>query len=239
MFFDNLENLPDIAKKSGFSIFIIGNDIIDSINPSKKHIKTAINSAPFSFPPNSFYLFPEKGTIKVDQIRSLESEMLNKEVETRFFIIKHADTMNEQAENASLKLLEEPKENCHLVFLASDPTAFLPTILSRASLYVLKTENPLEAPPSVDEEILKNAKLLLSSSTRETLNLVNTWTDKKGKKTRGEILQILSTAIELSYKSYLKTEKPGFLKKLPSFLKTYDNIKGNGHIKLQLVANLC
>ena len=239
MFFDNLEILPSLAEKSGFSIFVIEKNIINSLNPEKKHIKTAPNSAPFSFPSNSFYIAPEKGSIKVDQIRNLESEMLNKETKTKFFIIKHADAMNEQAENAALKLLEEPKENYHLVFLASDLTAFLPTILSRASVYVLKIVSPLEAPPSTDEETLKNAKLLLSSSKKDLMNLVTTWTDKKGKKTREEVLKILSIAIELSYKSYFKTEKSGFLKKLPNLLKTYDNIKGNGHIKLQLVANLC
>lgn len=239
MFFDNLADLPAIAEKSGFSIFIIDNKTINSINTGKKRIKTAVSSAPFEFPTDSFFLAPDKGAIKIAQIRDLEAEMPTKETHPRFFVIKHADLMNEQAENAALKLLEEPKENCHLVFLASDPTAFLPTVLSRASVYVYKTENPLEKPPAVEDEVLKNAKFLLSSSSRETLNLVNAWTDKKDKKTRGEILQILNVAIELSYKSYFKTGKTGFLKKLPSFLKTYDNIKGNGHIKLQLVANLC
>lgn len=239
MFFDRLEILPSLAEKSGFSIFIIPGPAIDSLNTGKKRVKTATDSANFDFPINSFYLEPDKNAIRIDQIRELEENFLIKQTEKRFFIVKHADLMNEAAENAALKLLEEPRENCHLVFLATNLSAFLPTVLSRAAIYTLKTKNPLERPPDTDKKTLDDAKSLLSAPKNLTFDLVNRWTDKKGKKDRTEILEILSTTIELSYKSYFKTGNPNFLKKLPALLKTYDNIKGNGHIKLQLVAGLC
>lgn len=239
MFFDNLEILPSLAEKSGFSIFIIPSQIIDSLNTGKKLIKTAKNVAPFNFPPTTYYLEPDKNVIKVAEIRALEENLITKQTRPKFFVVKHADLMNEAAENAALKLLEEPKENCHIAFLATNLTTFLPTILSRASIYVLKTKDPLETPPDTDEKTMQEAKTLLSASKNTCLELVNRWTDKKGKKDRTEILQILGTTIEIAYKSYFKTGNPNFLKKLPSLMKTYENISGNGHIKLQLVANLC
>lgn len=239
MFFDNLSNLPSIAEKSGFSIFVIKNQSIDALNTGKKPIKTATTEVSFNFPPNSFYLEPDKGAIRVDQIRDLEDKMQTKELQPKFFIIKHAEMMNEQAENAALKLLEEPKENCHLIFLTTDLSVFLPTILSRAAIYVLKTAEPLSVPPDTSPEIINDAKLLLSSSPRACFSLINRWTDKKNKKSRTEILQILSTCLEIAYKSYFKTGKTNFLKKLPALIKAYENIKANGHIKLQLAANLC
>lgn len=240
MFFDDPSLIPKIAGESGFAIFILRSDLIDLLHTSKKPIKTARS---FSFPTTTFYLEPdEKHSIKVNQIRELEAIMATKQLEPRFFVIKHAETMNEAAENAALKLLEEPRENCHLVFLATNLENFLPTILSRAKIYIQKIENPLDAPVLANENILEDARLLLSSSSHNILILVKKWTDKKSKKTlksRLEILQILGSAIEIAYKSYFKTKNPAFLKKIPALITTYENIQGNGHIKLQLIAHLC
>ncbi|MBQ8991837.1 hypothetical protein IJ090_00140 [Candidatus Saccharibacteria bacterium] len=239
MFFDDLENLPAIAEKVGFSIFIIPKNAIDALQTTgKKRIKTA--AAPFAFPNTTYYLEPdEKHKVKVDQIRDLEAEMTNKQLTSRFFVIKHAELLNDSAENAALKLLEEPKEHCHLVFLATNISAFLPTVLSRASIYVYRTKNPLETPPAVDQKVLDEAKLLLAASPSKTFDLVNRWTDKKHKLDRPDVLEILGATIEIAYKSYFRTSNRAFLRKVPSLLKAYENIEGNGHIKLQLTAHLC
>ncbi len=240
MFFDDPLNIPKIAKSTGFSIFIVPPEMIDAMNTGKKRVKTALKTPVPDFPATSFYLEPdEKDSIKVAKIRDLGAEMLNKETSARFFIVKHAETMNEAAENAALKLLEEPKEHCHLVFLATSLTNFLPTVLSRASIYVLRTSNPVEKAPAAPEEILNNAKLLLAASPTKTFQLVESWTNKTAKKSRPEVLQILSTTIELAYKSYFKTGKSAFLSKIPNLITAYENIKSNGHIKLQLIAHLC
>lgn len=240
MFFDDLTKIPSIAEGVGFSIFVVPSEMIDSLNTGKKQVKTATKIAVPDFPVTTFYLEPdEKDSVKVNKIRDLESELSNKQTSARFFIIKHAETMNEAAQNAALKLLEEPKENCHLVFLATSLTSFLQTVLSRANVYILRVEDPLGKSPVVSEEILNNAKLLLAASPAKTLSLVEQWTTKTTKKTRLEIVQILNTTVELAYKSYFKTENSAFLKKIPSLITACENIKANGHIKLQLVAHLC
>lgn len=239
MFFDDITSIPKIAAKEGFSIFILPSAVIDAMNATKKVVKTAATPK-IIFPPTTIYLQPdEKNVIRVDKIRELEAEMSTKKTSQRFFVVKHAETINEAAENAALKLCEEPKENCHLVFLATDLTAFLPTILSRASVYVQRVDNPLDQPINASEETLSEARSLLKSTGRETLLLVNRWTDKKSKKERQDILKILSCTIEIAYKSYFKTGNPNFLKKVPNLITAYENIKGNGHIKLQLTAHLC
>lgn len=237
MFFDDLSLIPKIAMDHGFSIFVLPTEIIDNTHIGKKPIKTASG---LSFPPTTFYLEPdEKHSLKVDDIRTLEAEMTTKQLKPRFFVIKHAETLNEYAENAALKLLEEPRENCHLVFLTTSITNFLPTILSRASIFIKKLKDPLGSPVAADTKILENARALLAASPSETLRLVNSWTDKNHKKTRLEILNILSATIEIAYKSYFRTGNLLFLRKVPALINTYENIKGNGHIKLQLTANLC
>ena len=50
---------------------------------------------------------------------------------------------------------------------------------------------------------------------------------------------MVGAAIEMLYKTYFLTEKEVFLAKLPKFLAAYDGIYRNGHVKLQLIANLC
>lgn len=49
----------------------------------------------------------------------------------KIYIIEHAECMNQQAQNALLKTLEEPPEYVVIILLASNSDAFLPTILSR------------------------------------------------------------------------------------------------------------
>ena len=225
MFFDNPKDLKSLATESGFSIFILPSKLIDQ--PVQL----------FHLPPNTTFVDPnEKDSISVNMVR--EISLSNKETTERFIVIRHADRMTEEAANASLKILEEPKENYHLVFLSTDLSSFLPTILSRAAIYILKPDRPLDAAPAVDEKTLNLAKQMIAATSRTVRPLVDTLTDKKRKNPRRDALEVTATAIELLYKSYFKTGNPKFLKKLPRLLKLHENLKRNGHIKLQLYDNL-
>ena len=55
-------------------------------------------------------------------------------------VIQEADTMNESAQNAFLKTLEEPPGKCLFVLTTGRPSALLPTIRSRCQLLAL-TDN--------------------------------------------------------------------------------------------------
>ena len=71
----------------------------------------------------------------------------------KIYVIDEADLMNENAQNAILKTLEEPKEYVKILLLASKENAMLPTILSRCIT--------LKVMPLNDEEIKKWATLNL------------------------------------------------------------------------------
>ena len=58
-------------------------------------------------------------------------------------VIQEADTMNESAENAFLKTLEEPPGKCLFILTTGRPSALLPTIRSRCQLLSL-TDNRCE-----------------------------------------------------------------------------------------------
>ncbi len=72
-----------------------------------------------------------KGIIRLTQIHELHSLTKGKAREMRVFIIDDADRMNLQAQNAFLKLLEEPVANIHFILTAHRSHVLLPTVLSR------------------------------------------------------------------------------------------------------------
>jgi DNA polymerase-3 subunit delta' len=74
-----------------------------------------------------------KRVLLVDQMRQIEREANYRPYEgkARVFLIEEADKLNEQSENALLKVLEEPPHTSHIVLLTSRPGMLLPTIHSR------------------------------------------------------------------------------------------------------------
>lgn len=73
----------------------------------------------------------EKGNITVDSIRRLYSQARTKQAGKRIIVIDYAERMNHQAQNAFLKLLEEPAEGTSFILASHEPSRLLPTIRSR------------------------------------------------------------------------------------------------------------
>ena len=75
----------------------------------------------------------DKKNIVVDQIRELLQDAYKKPYENakKVYIVAYGDEMNEQAQNAFLKLLEEPPEYAVFVLLAENTEGLLLTVRSR------------------------------------------------------------------------------------------------------------
>ena len=73
--------------------------------------------------------------ITVGQIReiSMDAYILPNESDRKVYIIEEADRMNENAQNAALKLLEEPPNEAVLLLCVVNPAALLPTVRSRCT----------------------------------------------------------------------------------------------------------
>ncbi|MBQ7986860.1 MAG: DNA polymerase III subunit [Clostridia bacterium] len=106
--------------------------------------------------PDIYELTPADGkrNISVDQIRSVVTDAYTKPYESKkkVYIIAYGDDMNEQAQNAFLKVLEEPPEYAVFVILAENNESLLPTIRSRCTSIRF---NPV-ADKKVEEYIKKN-----------------------------------------------------------------------------------
>ncbi len=88
--------------------------------------------------PDITVISPEEGkkNISVEQIRKLKTETFIKPhmAKRRVFIIDFADTMNEQSQNALLKVLEEPPGNIVFILIVETKASLLETIISRCVL---------------------------------------------------------------------------------------------------------
>ena len=78
----------------------------------------------------------QKKEILVDQVRAMGADayVIPNEAAAKVYIIKDADTMNEQAQNAALKILEEPPRGVHFILCVSNPERLLVTVRSRCVL---------------------------------------------------------------------------------------------------------
>lgn len=86
-----------------------------------------------------------KGIVRLAQIHELHNLTKGKARETRVFIIDDADHMNIQAQNAFLKLLEEPVANVHFILTAHQSHLLLPTVLSRVQRIRIAPISTLES----------------------------------------------------------------------------------------------
>lgn len=87
--------------------------------------------------PDIYVVSPSDGkkNITVDKIRSVVSDAYTKPYESgkKVYIISYGDDMNEQAQNAFLKVLEEPPQYAVFIILAENYESLLMTVRSRCT----------------------------------------------------------------------------------------------------------
>ncbi|MEK6673304.1 MAG: DNA polymerase III subunit [Nitrospirota bacterium] len=85
--------------------------------------------------PDVSVIGPEKGEIRVEEIRAIEDALsyMPYEGNRKVVIIDEADSMNPSAANAFLKTLEEPPDKSLLILIAASPYRLPETIISRCS----------------------------------------------------------------------------------------------------------
>lgn len=85
--------------------------------------------------PDYYELNLNENTIKIEQIRMLQSKILEKPIvsKRKVYIINDADKMTKEAQNCLLKTLEEPPEYVCIILIVSNESMILNTIKSRCT----------------------------------------------------------------------------------------------------------
>ena len=101
----------------------------------------------------------KKREILVSQIREISADaaVLPNEAPRKVYLIREADTVNEEAQNAALKLLEEPPNACIFLLCAENPERLLSTVRSRCVELSFSSADAASSPESaaLAEEYLK------------------------------------------------------------------------------------
>ena len=99
----------------------------------------------------------EKGTaigIFIEDIRELQHTVRTARAGSRTIVIfSDASSMTHQAQNALLKLLEEPRGGLYLILQTSSPQLLLPTIRSRCHLHQLEPQDQIMLPADTKAKI--------------------------------------------------------------------------------------
>lgn len=88
-------------------------------------------------PESILVIQPDKGTIPIDVVRELYAATRSVRDNAMVVIIDDADCMGGEAQNALLKLLEEPPEQVYFILTTHLPQHLLDTVLSRAEHILL------------------------------------------------------------------------------------------------------
>ena len=93
----------------------------------------------------------QKQAITVDQIRALSADaiVLPNEAARKVYILDEAETMNPAAQNAALKLLEEPPAGAVFLLCTVNPLLLWPTVRSRCAHYGVGGEESAGADEAV------------------------------------------------------------------------------------------
>lgn len=137
----------------------------DSVNRLKDHLKSKFN---INHTQNPDFYHEKFETFGINESRELKERHSSKgytENSKRIFIIEISNITHE-AQNALLKIFEEPHENTHFFVIMPSVELLLPTLRSR--LFVLPREID-----EADNDSLKEIKKFLKLSRKEKVDYVD------------------------------------------------------------------
>lgn len=76
---------------------------------------------------------PDSGSIKIDQIRDMQDDIMQKPItsERKVYVIRDGEYMTREAQNCLLKTLEEPPEFAIIILITANESKLLTTVKSR------------------------------------------------------------------------------------------------------------
>ena len=150
--------LASTIKKMPQSLLLTGENGV-GLGAVAKYIAEKRNVTPLIIlPEKDEKIDLDKGVISVDIIRRLYNEASTKTPTDRIIIIDYAERMTAQAQNAFLKLLEEPGQNIYFILVSHSSAKLLPTILSRTERLEIRPITLKQSDDLLDLLDVKDAK---------------------------------------------------------------------------------
>jgi|GEM_PF-1407699 len=160
--------------------------------------------------PDFTEMYPERGTLKIDQVRKFIHRLSFQRMTGRFRcgIIYQADALTEEAANCLLKSLEEPPNRSLLILIAENSRMILKTVYSRCQHVALSLSTPNEITcflqgKGADE---KTAHTLACASMGRPGQAIREWDALRHiRELTGEVKRLLSKVAENALEGDKKT----------------------------------
>lgn len=128
------QSLRRLARRLPQAIGLTGREGVGLTTAAQYLAQSAGASLQLVCPEKSDVIDLVSGTITIDIIRRLHTLTRAKSEQTQCIVVVGADTMSPAAQNAFLKLLEEPTASTVFILLIHQPGKLLPTVLSRLQM---------------------------------------------------------------------------------------------------------
>lgn len=146
--------------------------------------------------------FPADSKLGIEQAKQIIEFLSLKpyQVKGRIVILEDASNLTHEAQNALLKTLEEPPEEAILILGASSDANFLPTILSRCEIVILKHSIDLVGRRHATYEVyVKDIERLISQDMADRFEYIEKLKDQKTKE------EFLHTLVQYFHQSLAHT----------------------------------
>jgi len=129
--------LEDFLRAPSHGLILLGNKGAGKLTVASALVKEIVGNTPYIL-----HIAPDGTSISIDTIRNLREFVRLKTTGTaalrRAIIIEDAHCLTQEAQNAFLKLLEEPPSDTLIVLTVDSSKALLPTITSRAQAVTIR-----------------------------------------------------------------------------------------------------
>lgn len=258
--------LDNLVKKMPQSLLLTGQKGVGLAEIAKYLSNQISTDVSVILPEKDDKIDLEKGVITVDIIRDLYSRTRSIKSGKQVIIIDYAETMGPQAQNAFLKLLEEPGSNVYFILVTHEPSKLLPTITSRAQSVEIRpitrgqTEKLLDSYKDLSQtkrqqllfmaeglpallttlvedgkffdkrsDIMRDARDILQANAYKKLLIVNKYASD-----RETALVLLNDVAKILRRTISDKPQESLIARLDSLIYTYQQVKANGNIRLNL-----
>ena len=156
---------PDGSGKTDFAQTIAAALLCTGASPRPCGACASCHKVAHGTHPDLIVIDEGDGEIKIETARNIRDEaaILPNDGDRKVFIIHNADRMNLSAQNALLKVLEEPPRYVFFILLSSQPGVLLQTIRSRCAIYQLE---PPHVSADQNPELLEPSRAFLRAMAK-------------------------------------------------------------------------
>jgi len=183
--------------------------------------------------------------VNVDVVRWIKKDVffIPNDSAKKAYIVRDADSMNINAQNAFLQILEEPPPHAVFILCSDNPTVFLPTVRSRCVNLKSRQNTDQEWIPETDSETEELVDVFLSAIGRDNLLLMNCMfqIEKLDKIAFAGFLELAREQIALSLRKPSETSHKFLLDTEKIFSKAEEMLDLNvsiGHISAMICASM-